>query len=44
MIMNKIQIIVFSLLVGLTFPAVAQGNNVEKKDKLFGQTIDVGAD
>ena len=42
--MNKIQIIVFSLLVGLTFPAAAQGNKVEKKDKFFGQTIDVGAD
>jgi len=44
MIMNKIQIIVFSLLVGLTFPAAAQGNKVEKKDKFFGQTIDVGTD
>ena len=44
MIMNKIQIIVFSLLVGLTFPTAAQGNKVEKKDKFLGQTTDVGTD
>ena len=44
MIMNKIQIIVFSLLVGLTFPTAAQGNKVEKKDTQDTLLVKAGQD